>query len=88
MGQAYGIPEWVRGPSGTGSVFVPAPTPVLKPWPSWRRPVLDGQDPVSAQRRTLARLLRCGRRTDFGRAHGFASIRSVEDYRSFDGQVP
>jgi hypothetical protein len=64
---------------------VPDPTPVLKLWASWRRAVLDRQDPVSTQRRTLARLLRSGRRTEFGKAHGFASIRSVEDYRR---QVP
>jgi hypothetical protein len=61
------------------------PTSVLKLWASWRRRVLDRQDPANAQRRTLARLLRSGRRTDFGRAHRFASIRGVEDYQR---QVP
>ena len=57
------------------------PTPLLKLWATWRRRALDRQDPADAQRSTLARLLRSGRRTDFGRAHGFASIRTVEDYR-------
>ncbi len=64
---------------------MPDPTPVLKLWASWRRRALAGQDPVGTQQRTLARLLRSGRGTDFGRAHGFASIRGVVDYQS---QVP
>jgi len=33
------------------------------------------------QRRVLGALLRRGARTEFGRAHGFASIRTVEDYQ-------
>ena len=38
-------------------------------------------DPMAAQEGVLRRLVRCAARTEFGRAHGFASIRSVADFR-------
>lgn len=38
-------------------------------------------DPARAQEAVLARLLNRNASTDFGRAHGFASIRTISDYR-------
>lgn len=60
-------------------------TPALRAWATGRRAVLSRQDPVVAQRRTLAGLLSRAARTRFGQAHGFASIRSVAAYQR---QVP
>jgi hypothetical protein len=42
---------------------------------------LARQDPAATQQRTLAGLLRQARGTVFGQAHGFATIRTVEDYQ-------
>jgi hypothetical protein len=42
---------------------------------------LERLDPVATQRRQLLGLVRTARRTRFGRDHGFASIRTVEDYQ-------
>ncbi len=53
----------------------------MRAWAARRRAVLARQDPVAAQRRTLARLLRRARATTFGREHAFAAIRGVEDYQ-------
>lgn len=38
------------------------------------------RDPAAAQRAVLRRALRAGRETAYGRAHGFASVRSEADY--------
>jgi hypothetical protein len=52
------------------------------------------RDPEQAQQAILHRLVRRNRGTRFGREHGFAEIRSVEDYRarvplrSYDEMVP
>ncbi len=43
------------------------------------------RDPVAAQERTFGRLIRAGRNTEWGRSHGYRSIRSVAD---FGAQVP
>src|SRR5262245_41241020 len=42
---------------------------------------LDGQPVARSQDQTLLRLVRQAAQTRFGRAHGFASIRSVADYQ-------
>ena len=47
-----------------------------------RTSVLGAADPVEVQRRTLAKLLRKARSTRFGLDHGFASIRSVDDFQA------
>jgi len=57
-------------------------TPLLRPLAARRLARLAAQDPVAAQRATLARLLRRARRTRFGREHGFAEIGSVEQYQA------
>jgi hypothetical protein len=43
------------------------------------------QDPVGTQQRLLLAILRRNQDTEYGRAYGFAAIRSLEDYR---GNVP
>jgi hypothetical protein len=60
-------------------------TPLLKLFAAYRRRQLAQQDPIEAQRRLLAALVRRARVTRFGRDHGFNGIRSVEDYQR---QVP
>ncbi len=42
---------------------------------------LERADPVSIQARTLHRLVRTARFTRFGRDHGFASIRTIDDFQ-------
>ena len=39
------------------------------------------RDPASAQRALLAQLVNDNRDSAFGAAHGFASIRSIDDFR-------
>jgi hypothetical protein len=48
----------------------------------WREFQDACRDPVAAQKRRLFTILRRNADTDFGREHSFASIRSVEDFRS------
>lgn len=56
-------------------------TPLLRAY-AWRRlRRLEGRDPVRAQEAQLRALLHRARDTRFGRAHEFASIRTVEDYQ-------
>lgn len=43
---------------------------------------LLAQNPVWSQESQLMSLLRCGRDTQFGRDHGFAGIRSVNEYQA------
>jgi hypothetical protein len=57
------------------------PSFALKLWASRRRAALGRQDAVTMQRRVLAALLRRAAPTAFGRAHDFASIRTVDDYQ-------
>jgi hypothetical protein len=57
------------------------PSPALKLWAARRRATLARQDAISIQQRELAQLLRCGARTAFGRAHGLATIRTVQEYQ-------
>jgi hypothetical protein len=47
-----------------------------------RTAALDRQSVTAAQDDTLLRLVRRAARTRFGREHGFASIRSVQDYQA------
>jgi hypothetical protein len=47
-----------------------------------RTKMLAAADPVEVQRRTLLKLLHSARSTRFGLDHGFASIRSFEDYQA------
>lgn len=50
------------------------------------RPIMQAtRDPETCQNRLLADIIRENRKTGFGRAHGFADIRSPEDFRR---QVP
>ncbi len=60
-------------------------TPLLRLYARARLSALARLDPVEAQRRQLLRLVRMAQATRFGRDHGFAAIRSVED---FQRQVP
>jgi hypothetical protein len=57
------------------------PSPAFRLWAARRRAVLARQDPASTQQGVLARLLRIGSGTRFGRAHQFTAIRSVTDYQ-------
>ncbi len=43
---------------------------------------LEAMEPQQTQRRTLASLIRRGRRTRFGRDHGFSPAWSLDDYRA------
>lgn len=60
-------------------------TPVFRLYARRRLRHLDRMDPVEAQRQQLLKLVRHAQDTAFGRAHGFAEIRSVAD---FQGRVP
>ncbi|MCA8908747.1 MAG: GH3 auxin-responsive promoter family protein [Rhodospirillaceae bacterium] len=60
-------------------------TPLLRSYARHRLSRLSRMDPVSAQRRVLAKLLAQARTTRFGHDHGFAEIDGVE---SFQARVP
>ena len=47
-----------------------------------RTRILADDDPIEVQRRTLRKLLRKARSTRFGLDHGFASVRSVDDFQA------
>ena len=49
---------------------------------SWRRFVEATRDPRGAQTQRLAALLERAKDTEFGKEHGFAHVKSIEDYRS------
>jgi len=49
-----------------------------RPWERFRQAC---RDPAAVQRAMLQELLERARDTEFGRAHGFARIRSLDDYR-------
>ncbi len=57
-------------------------TPVLRLAAGRRRAALDRMDAIAAQRATLTGLLRRAAGTGFGRAHGFADLRSVAAYQA------
>ncbi len=56
-------------------------TPALRAWSRVRLAELVSQDPVAAQRRQLARLLRRAQSTEFGRVFDFAGIADVAGYQ-------
>lgn len=56
-------------------------TPLFRLYAKWRLAALDRLDPVAAQERTLAWLLRQAQDTAFGRAHGFSRLRTVGEYQ-------
>lgn len=56
-------------------------TPLLKLVTRARRARMQALDPAAAQQALLLRLLRTARETRFGRAHGFAAIRSVAEFQ-------
>ncbi len=66
-------------------------TSVLRAYARFRLSQLGREDPIRSQRQQLRRLLRRGAKTQFGREHGFAAIRSVADFqravplRRYDG---
>ncbi len=60
-------------------------TPLLRAATARRLAALAQMDPVAAQRRTLAALLRRAGGTRFGRDHGFAGISTVRDYQAHVG---
>ncbi|NYH18042.1 hypothetical protein GGD41_005270 [Paraburkholderia bryophila] len=62
-------------PSDAWAMFVGAAQPDVERWQA----ALDTPDMVQARR--LAQLLEAGRDTAFGRQHGFAEIRSAEQFR-------
>lgn len=57
------------------------PTPLLRAWAGMRAAAESRRDAAVAQRRQLLALVARARRTAFGRAHDFASIRSVADFQ-------
>lgn len=48
---------------------------------AWPRVMAAAGNPVETQERTLRRILHANRETEFGRAHSFAAMAAVEDYR-------
>lgn len=56
-------------------------TPIFRAYARRRTRQLRAQDPAPTQLRTLRSLVRKAERTAFGRAHGFASIQTVDDFR-------
>ena len=57
------------------------PTPLLRAWAGVRAAAESRRAAAGAQRRQLLALVARARRTAFGRAHDFASIRSVADFQ-------
>lgn len=57
-------------------------TPLLRATSARRIARVERLDPAATQARLLRRLLRRAAGTRFGRAHGFAGIRSVADYQA------
>ena len=57
-------------------------TPLLRLYAANRQRQLAAMDPVESQEAQLRRLLQRGAATSFGRAHGFARLKSVADYQS------
>ena len=57
-------------------------TPLLRGFAGRRLIALALQDPLRAQRDTLAALVRRAAATQFGREHGFSEIRTIRDYQA------
>lgn len=57
-------------------------TPLLRLYARRRRARLAAEDAVATQQTQLLRLLRRAENTPFGRAHGFARIRSVAEFQA------
>lgn len=57
-------------------------TPVLRAWARLRLRRLARMDARATQRAVLRALVRRARRTRFGRDHGFARVRGLDDYRA------
>ena len=57
------------------------PTPLLRAWAGMRAAAESRRAAAGAQRRQLLALVARARRTAFGRAHDFASVRSVADFQ-------
>jgi hypothetical protein len=57
-------------------------TPLLRAYARWRSARLSAENAVAAQERQLFRILHRARDTQFGRAHGFDRVRSVEDFQA------
>jgi hypothetical protein len=60
----------------------PDVTPVFRALAAWRRRGLARLDPVRAQHRTLAGLVRRAEHTRFGRDHGFAAVTGVAEFQA------
>ncbi|MEO1292900.1 MAG: GH3 auxin-responsive promoter family protein [Pseudomonadota bacterium] len=59
-----------------------AATPLLRLYAKWRARAMTRDQAASLQRDELLRLVRRAAKTQFGRDHGFDTIRSVEDYQA------
>lgn len=57
-------------------------TPLLRLYAAWRARQLACQNAAAAQHETLLRLVRQAAATGFGRDHGFARIRGLDDFRA------
>ena len=57
-------------------------TPLLRLWVRRRLRRLSATDPAAVQQAELLKLVRTAAQTRFGRAHGFAHIRSVADFQA------
>ncbi|MFO0416194.1 MAG: GH3 auxin-responsive promoter family protein [Pseudomonadota bacterium] len=57
-------------------------TPLLRLYARWRNSFLESNSPRDLQRQQLLALVSKAKHTTFGRAHGFESIRSVEEYQA------
>ncbi|MFM1848210.1 MAG: hypothetical protein RL417_1684 [Pseudomonadota bacterium] len=56
-------------------------TPILRLVAARRRRILESLDPAATQERELLMLVRKAAQTRFGRDHGFADVRSVDDFQ-------
>ena len=57
-------------------------TPLLRLWARRRLRHLSAMDPAAVQQAELLKLVRAAAQTRFGRAHGFARIRTVADFQA------
>ena len=57
-------------------------TPLLRLWARRRLRRLSAMDPAAVQKAELLKLVRTAAPTRFGRAHGFANIRTVADFQA------
>ena len=57
-------------------------TPLLRLWARRRLRHLSAMDPAAVQQAELLKLVRAAAQTRFGRAHGFARIRTAADFQA------